>query len=81
MQTKGGQKLQYKVQLFFENFGKSRGQQHSLKIWKTIRALERQININSREIISMKNLININKTEVNYNYYFIIKIFFVMPYH
>lgn len=64
MQTKGGQKLTYRVQLFFEVLGGYRGQQHSLTLWKTVRAMEKKINIKNRDLISRKNQINVNNTEV-----------------
>lgn len=64
MQTDGGQKLSYRVQLFFEVLGGYHGQQHSLTLWRAVRAMEKKINIKNRDIISRKNQINVNNTEV-----------------
>lgn len=64
MQTKNGQKLNYRVEIYFEVLGGYRGQQHSLKLWNSVRKLERKINTKEKEIISTKNQINVNSTEV-----------------
>lgn len=64
MQTKNGQKLNYRVEIYFEVLGGYRGQQHSLKLWNSVRKLERKINTKDKEIISTKNQINVNNTEV-----------------
>lgn len=64
MQTKNGQKLNYRVEIYFEVLGGYRGQQHSLKLWNSVRKLERKINTKDKEIISAKNQINVNNTEV-----------------
>lgn len=66
MQTQGGQLLKYRVQIFFEVLGGFRGQQHSLKLWDSVRRLERKINTKDTMIISQKNQINVNNVEVNW---------------
>lgn len=65
MQTQGGQKLSYRVQMSFEVLGGFRGQQHSLSLWNCVRKLETKINVKNRELISTKNQINVNNTEVS----------------
>lgn len=65
MQTKGGQLLNYRVQIFFEVLGGYRGQQHSLKLWNSVRSLQNKINIKDAMLISQKNQINVNNVEVN----------------
>lgn len=66
MQTVGGLRLSYRVEIFFEVLGGFRGQQHSLKLWNSIRSLENKINHKDRDVISEKNQINVNNTEVNF---------------
>jgi len=63
MQTKSGQQLKYRVQIYFQILGSFRSQQHTLKIWRSIRALEKKIK-NQTDIITKKNQININNDEV-----------------
>lgn len=66
MQTKGGQLLNYHVEIYFEVLGGFRGQQHSLKLWNSVRRLENKINTKDAMQISQKNQINVNNVEVNY---------------
>lgn len=65
MQTKGGQQLRYHVQIYFEVLGGYRGQQHSLKLWNSVRGLETKINTKDTMLISQKNQINVNNIEVS----------------
>lgn len=65
MQTQGGQLLNYRVQIYFEILGGYRGQQHSLKLWNSVRRLENKINTKDTMLISQKNQINVNNAEVS----------------
>lgn len=64
MQTEGGQKLTYRVQMYFEVLGGYRGQQHALSLWRAVRTMEKKINVKDKNLISDKNQINVNNTEV-----------------
>lgn len=64
MQTDGGQKLTYRVRMYFEVLGGYRGQQHALSLWRAVRTMEKKINIKDRDTIADKNQINVNNTEV-----------------
>ncbi|KAJ6638595.1 hypothetical protein Bhyg_11332, partial [Pseudolycoriella hygida] len=64
MQTEGGQKLSYRVRMFFEMLGGYRGQQLSLSLWRAIRTMEKKINVKDKNRISDKNQINVNNTEL-----------------
>lgn len=64
MQTPGGQRLSYRVRMTFEVLGGFRGQQHSLKLWDSVRRLEHRINKRDHAMITDKNQINVNNTEV-----------------
>lgn len=66
MQTEGGQKLTYRVEMYFDVLGGYRGQQHSLSLWRAVRMMEKKINVNDKSLISDKNQINVNNTEVCY---------------
>lgn len=67
MQTEGGQKLTYRVRMYFEALGGYRGQQHALSLWQAVRSMEKKINVKDKTLISDKNQINVNNTEVCYN--------------
>lgn len=64
MQTEGGQKLKYRVQMYFEVLGGYRGQQHALSLWRAVRTMEMKINVKNKNLISDTNQINVNNTEV-----------------
>lgn len=64
IQTPGGQQLRYRVSMLFEVLGGFRGQQHSLKLWDSVRRLEHRINGRDQALITQLNQINVNNTEV-----------------
>jgi hypothetical protein len=64
MQTKGGQKLRYVVSIFFDIINGFQNQQHTIKIWKSIRMLEQKIKKNYQNI-SENNQIDIDNKEVS----------------
>lgn len=64
LQTKGGQKLKYKVNVGFELSEGFKSQSHSISIWKNVALLQKKFDSMSDEI-SIKNLIEINSKEVN----------------
>lgn len=64
MQTPAGQRLQYRVRMDFQVLGGFRGQQHSLKLWDSVRKLEWRMNRKDSALIAEKNQINVNNSEV-----------------
>lgn len=64
MQTPGGQQLRYRVRMSFEVLGGFRGQQHSLKLWDSVRKLEHRMNVRDQALITQLNQVNVNNKEV-----------------
>lgn len=58
MQTRGGERLTYRVHIYFRMLGGFRDQHHTLSVWKSIRELEARIRA-AREEISAKNQIDV----------------------
>lgn len=73
MQTKGGQQLKYRVQLYFEILGGMRNQQHNLKIWRSVRGLEKKLR-NESLVISKSNQINILNKELTSGVFYVFSI-------
>lgn len=73
MQTKGGQQLKYRVQLYFEILGGMKNQQHNLKIWRSVRGLEKKLR-NQSLIISKTNQINILNKDLTAGVFYVFNI-------
>ncbi|XP_037027027.1 uncharacterized protein LOC119067871 isoform X2 [Bradysia coprophila] len=74
MQTEGGQKLTYRVRMYFEVLGGYQGQQKALSLWRAVRTMEKKINIKDKDLISDKNQINVNNTELVQGVYYVFTI-------
>lgn len=73
MQTKGGQQLKYRLQLYFEILGGMKNQQHNLKIWRSVRGLEKKLR-NESLVISKTNQINILNKDLTAGVFYVFNI-------
>lgn len=61
MQTRNGQKLTYRINVFFENLTTTKSQRNTLSIWKNVRALYRKIRRQADEISASNQIVIENK--------------------
>lgn len=62
-QTRGSERLTYKVQVYFNIIDGFKNQRHTLSVWRSIRVLEKKIRDNHKEI-TQKNQIDILNDEL-----------------
>lgn len=63
MQTRGSERLLYKVQITFIPLDGFKSQRHTLSVWRSIRMLEKKIR-DTKDVISQKNQIELLNEEL-----------------